>query len=139
MRLLFEESWMINGEDGKDALPDPLVSAVPAEDYFYVHQKDKSFGNNTQLMYFRSAGPVIAADIVNRTPMRYKGLIRVVDPGDMQIHLIVVPVEEGILIYGTMSAKTRDVKAFLDRARNSFTNRVVALAGWYARRLAEEF
>ena len=139
MRLLFEESWMIDGEKGREALPDPLVSSVPAEDSFYVHQKDKSFGSNTQLMNFRAAGQVIAVDIVNRTPMRYRGLIRVVDPGNMQIHLIAVPVEEGILIYGTMSARTRDVKAFLDRARNSFTNRVIALAGWYGRRMSDEF
>jgi hypothetical protein len=57
----------------------------------------------------------------------------------MQIHLIVVPVEEGLLLYGTMSAKTLNVKAFHDRARNSFTNRVIALTGWYGTRLDEEF
>ena len=57
----------------------------------------------------------------------------------MQIHLIVVPVEEGLLMYGTISAKTLNVKAFLDRARDSFTNRVIALTGWYRARLDEEF
>ncbi len=139
MRLLFEESWMIDGEDGKEPLPDPLVSVIPEEDFFYVHQKDKSFANNTQKMSFRASGGVIAANIVNQTPMRYKGFIRVADPGNVQMHLIAVPVEEGILVYGTMSAHTRDVKAFLDRARNSFTNRVIALAGWYKERLSEEF
>jgi len=57
----------------------------------------------------------------------------------MQIHLIVVPVLEGILMYGTISARTRDVKSFINRAQNSFTNRVIALSGWYQKQISEKF
>ncbi len=139
MRLLFEESWTIADEKSKEALPDPLVSSIPADDTIFIHQKDKSFGKNTQQMNFKVSPEAFAVNIINLSPMRYKGIIKVVNPGNMQIHLIVVPVEEGILIYGTMSARTRDVKAFIDRAQDSFTNRVIALAGWYRDRLLEEF
>ncbi|MCK5736745.1 MAG: hypothetical protein KAH21_09715, partial [Spirochaetaceae bacterium] len=121
------------------ALPDPLVSSIPSEDTIMVHQKDKSFSNNESSMTFHAGSNAFATEIINLTPMRYKGFIRIADPGDMQIHLIVVPVEEGLLMYGTMSAKTLNVKAFLDRARDSFTNRVIALTGWYRTRLNEEF
>ena len=140
MRLLFEESWAIADiRKPKEALPDPLVSTIPGEDTILIHQKDKSFSNNESSMTFRAGANAFATDIVNLTPMRYKGFIRIADPGNMQIHLIVVPVEEGLLMYGTMSAKTLNVKAFLDRAQNSFTNRVIALTGWYRTRLDEEF
>jgi hypothetical protein len=139
MRLLFEESWVIANPDDKEPLPDKLAISVPAQESIFIHQKDKSFGSNESVMTFRAASDVFAADIINLTPMRYKGIIKVVDPENMQVHLIVVPVEEGLLLYGTMSAKTRNVKAFLDRARNSFTNRVVALTGWYKDRLVDEF
>ena len=139
MRLLFEESWAVAGLDSDDPLPDPLVAAIPEEDSFLVHQKDKSFGKNLQEMTFRTRPDVFAVSIINQTPMRYMGLFKVVDPGNMQSHLIVVPVREGLLIYGTMSGRTREVKAFMDRARNSFTNRVIALTGWYRQRLTEEF
>ena len=139
MRLLFEESWAVADGESDDPLPDPLVAAIPEEDVFLVHQKDKSFGTNLQEMTFRARPDVFAVSIVNQTPMRYHGLIKVVDPGNMQSHLIVVPVEEGLLIYGTMSARTREVKAFMDRARNSFTNRVIALTDWYRLRISEEF
>ncbi|HAK46503.1 MAG TPA: hypothetical protein DCO79_11375 [Spirochaeta sp.] len=140
MRLLFEESWTIaKVKKPKVALADPLVSTIPAEDTIMIHQKDKSFNNNESSMTFRARSNAFAADIINLTPMRYKGFIRIADPGDMQIHLIVVPVEEGLLMYGTMSAKTLNVKAFLERAQNSFTTRVIALTGWYRARLGEEF
>jgi len=139
MRLLFEESWVIADPDDKEPLPDKLAASVPAQESIFIHQKDKSFGSNESVMTFRAASDVFATDIINLTPMRYKGLIKVVDPENMQVHLIVVPVEEGLLLYGTMSAQTRNVKAFLDRARNSFTYRVVALTGWYKDRLLDEF
>ncbi|MDF1567862.1 MAG: DUF6675 family protein [Spirochaetaceae bacterium] len=139
MRLLFEESWVIADPDNKEPLPDRLAVSVPAQESIFIHQKDKSFGSNESVMTFRAASDVFATDIINLTPMRYKGIIKVVDPENMQVHLIVVPVDEGLLLYGTMSAQTRNVKAFLDRARNSFTNRVVALTGWYKDRLLDEF
>ncbi len=140
MRLLFEESWVIaDVKKTKEALPDPLVNSIPGEETILIHQKDKSFGSNQSEMTFRSVSDAMAADLINISTMRYKGIFRVVDPENMQIHLIVVPVEEGLLMYGTMSAQTRNVKAFIDRARNSFTNRVIALTGWYKTRLVEEF
>ena len=140
MRLLFEESRAVaDAGRPRDVLADPLVKSIPAEDSIILHQKDKTFASNRSTMRFRAEGEAFAAEIVNITPMRYKGLIRVADPGNMQTHLIVVPVREGIVIYGTMAARTRDVRAFLERARNSFTNRVIALTGWYRLRLGEEF
>lgn len=140
MRLLFEESWVIADPDNsKEALPDPLVSTIPSEDSLFIHQKDKSFGSNESEMNFLAGSGAFASDVINLTTMRYKGIFKVVDPENMQIHLIVVPVEEGLLMYGTMSAQTRNVKAFLDRAQNSFTNRVIALTEWYGKRLNEEF
>ncbi len=140
MRLLFEESWAIaDVKKPEEALTDPLVSSIPAEDSILIHQKDKSFSNNESSMTFQAGANAFTTDIVNLTPMRYKGFIKIAKPGDMQIHLIVVPVEEGLLMYGTMSAKTLKVKAFLDRAQDSFTNRVIALTGWYRSRLDEEF
>lgn len=140
MRLLFEESRAVaDAGRPRDVLADPLVKSIPAEDSIIIHQKDKTFASNRSTMRFRAEGESFAAEIVNITPMRYKGLIRVADPGNMQTHLIVVPVREGIVIYGTMAARTRDVRVFLERARNSFTNRVIALTGWYRLRLGEEF
>lgn len=139
MRLLFEESWVISDGKSVTPLPDPLVKQIPVEDKIFIHQKDMSFGSNESEMTFRTAAGVFTADIVNLTPVRYKGMIKIVNPGDMQIHLMVIPVREGLLVYGTMSARTRDVKSFIDRARDSFTNRVIALTSWYETRITEEF
>ncbi len=140
MRLLFEESWVIPRlTSPRTSLPDPLVRTVPAQESIFIHQKDRSFATHESIITYLAHEGVLSAAIINQTPLRYKGLIRVVNPGNMQTHLIVIPVEEGLLMYGTISAKTKDVKLFLSRAEASFTNRVIALTGWYRTRLQEEF
>lgn len=140
MRLLFEESWVIpNPKQYLEALPDPLVTDIPPEDSFFIHQKDKSFSRNQSKITFLARHDAFATSIINISPLRYKGFLKVVNPGNMQTHLIVVPVQEGLLVYGAMVAKTLRIKSFLNRAEASFTNRVIALAQWYRERLGEEF
>jgi len=139
MRLLFAKSWVIANPKSKDPLPDPLLTGIPRESRIYMYQKDMSFGSNKTEITYRATAEALAADMVNLTPLRYKGIFKVVNKKDMQIHLIVIPVREGLLLYGAMSARTRDVKSFIDRAQNSFTNRVIALNGWYQEQLIEKF
>ncbi len=140
MRLLFEESWVIpDGSSPKEVLPDPFVDTIPVSDFIYIHQRDKSFAKNQSKMTFQAREDSFAATIVNITHLRYMGLLRVVNSGDMQTHIIVVPVKEGLLLYGAIAAKTLNIKAFRSKARDSFTNRVIALIGWYRNRLQEEF
>jgi len=140
IRLLFEESWAIaNLSNPKIALPDPIVEKITPLDTILIHQKDKSFGSNQSKATYRSVGRDMSIAIENLTPMRYRGIIRVVNPGKMQIRIIVIPVQEGLLIYGAMAAKTLNVKSFLKRARASFTNRIIALTEWYLKRITEEF
>ena len=140
IRLLFEESWAIaSPKKFRKALPDPIVDDIIPLDTILIHQKDKSFGNNQSEVTYRAVGRDMSIAIENLTPMRYKGLIRIVNPGNMQIRIIVVPVQEGLLIYGAMAAKTLNVKSFLKRAESSFTNRTIALTRWYLNRINEEF
>jgi len=139
-RLLFEESWTIASQSESEiALPDPIVDGIAPLDAILIHQKDKTFGSNQSRVTYSSVGHDISIAIENLTPMRYKGLIRVINPGKMQSRIIVVPVQEGLLVYGAMAAKTMNVKAFLKRAEASFTNRIIALTEWYLDHIAEEF
>jgi hypothetical protein len=49
----------------------------------------------------------------------------------MQIHLVIIPTDEGILFYGVTAADALNVSAFRKKANNSFYNRVKALYQWY--------
>jgi hypothetical protein len=132
MRALFVESWKIPDLDSaRDRLPDPVVSTIPTSDSFFIHQKDKSFGKHESEMGFVYDSPVIWSVIINQTPMYYKGFLRVINPQQLQIHLVVMPTDRGLLFYGISAADTINIKAFREKANNSFYNRVKALYAWY--------
>jgi hypothetical protein len=42
-----------------------------------------------------------------------------------------IPCKEGILYYGIMAADTLNIRAFKERANNSFYNRMVAVYHWF--------
>ncbi len=133
MRDFFVESWVIPSlEEKRTKLEDPLVTSIPARDSFLIHQKDLSFGRYESEMSFFHEDPVVWCQIVNQTSMYYKGFLRVIKPEKMQIHLLVIPTDEGILFYGITAADTLNIKAFREKANNSFYNRVKAMYAWYA-------
>ena len=140
MRTLFEESWAVSDpSDSKTKIPDPVVNTIPAMGTIYIYQKDKTFGKNFSRMEFRAGEKTFSSTIINITPMRYKGFIKVIDKENLQINFIIIPTTEGLLVYGAMGAETLNIKAFLDKAENSFKNRVIALSSWYEKRMQEEF
>ncbi|MBF9014915.1 MULTISPECIES: DUF6675 family protein [unclassified Oceanispirochaeta] len=132
MRDLFVESWMIPDLKSKNKMmDDPIVSTIPASDSIFIHQKDKSFGKHESEMEYIYDSPVIWSVIINQTPMYYKGFLKAINPEKMQIHLLAMPTDEGLLFYGITAADTLNIKAFREKANNSFYNRVKALYAWY--------
>ncbi len=132
MRELFVESWRIPSlDDPKTVLDDPVVSAIPDKESIFIHQRDRSFGKHESEMTYTYNAPVIWTDITNQTSMYYKSIIRAIKPEQLQIHLVVMPTDEGLLFYGITAAETINMKAFREKASNSFYNRVKALYNWY--------
>ncbi len=132
MRTFFSESWVIADlESPKERLPDPLVEKIPPRDTILIHQRDLSFKNHESTMDFVYREPLIWVYIINQTTLFYDGWLRAVGKGRMQIHLTVVPTEEGLLLYGITAARAINVGVFKKRANASFYNRLRALSDWY--------
>lgn len=131
MRVLFEESWVIDKENDKVHLPDPVVTEIPVRRTLWLHQKDSTFGSATNRMDFRSEKNEISAVIINMTPLYY-GIIKVIEPEAMQMHILIIPVQEGILFYGIAAGKTLNMKVFEKKAQRSFYNRIKALYSWFS-------
>lgn len=131
MRLLFEESFRIDNPKDKNPLPDLHFDSLPSEVSMDIHQKDLTFHNNESRLQLYPMKEVVYMEQVNHGPMRYNGLIRVIAPGNFQTRVLVIPCEEGLLYYGIMAADTLNIKAFKERANNSFYNRMKALSGWF--------
>ncbi len=132
MRDLFVESWQIPSPGrAEEKMADPLVEKIPLEESIFIHQKDKSFSKHESKMTFVYEAPMIWALTVNESSMYYKGFIRVMKPHHMQIDLLVIPTDKGLLFYGISAADTLKIKSFREKANKSFYNRVKALYAWY--------
>jgi len=131
MRVLFEESRRIPDLDQpKNSLDDNISGNLPGEEFFYVHQKDTTFGNSESLMTLYYDEPVISTVLVNQTDIRFK-ILKVIDKEKLEIHLVILPTDEGLLFYAVMGADTLKIKKFREIAHRSFENRIKALYAWY--------
>ena len=138
MKTLFEESWAIDDFESKQKISDPLVSELQPFDSISIYQKDNRFSKNQYTMSFRNEEVNLSTSIVNHTPLKVSGIIKLVDPENMQIHITIMPYQEGLAVYVMMAAAT-DTRSFRSRAQQSFANRAIALKNWFEQRLDEEF
>jgi hypothetical protein len=131
MRLLFEECWRIDNAEDRTPLADLSFTELPGQVEYTIHQKDLTFGANLSHVEISSSPESLLMTMTNLTNMKYDGWLKVIDRGNFQTGVLVIPVEEGILYYGVMSAKTLGLGFIVNKASNSFYNRMKALFIWF--------
>lgn len=137
MRLLFKESWLIDGVDTTNKIDDKQFSEIPLSGSILVHQKDSTFGSNISEISYNSAGDSVNMSINNLTDMWY-AIIKVVKKNEMNINLLIVPTREGLLFYGVTGAKTMKIKKIQNKAVKSLYNRIVSFNTWFSDQFAKE-
>jgi len=137
MRTLYAESYRIDDPDRKLRLPDlpaPQAQEVPAQESFFAFQRDLSFGANTYLYDFRSLAGGVSVEITNLTRMSY-GLIPLVAPKALKTRLLALAASDGIVFYAESDSASPG--PFRSKLEESFTNRAIALFGWFSARAAD--
>jgi len=142
MRLLFKESYLVAEKGSRAALPDPLAAApLPASAAFVCFQEDLSFGKNYYRLEYRYAPGAILLSYRNLGPMSY-GPVKAVGPGGLSRHIAGLRDGDSIILYGVVGARISSAlgleRLLMDKARESFRNRLAAVRGWYLRELQEE-
>jgi len=138
MRTLFYESYIIDDPEDRNGLPDPVWQVAPVQDQLFIYQRDSSFGKNILQLDYRTDGDAILLTMRNLTRMLYRGIVPAVGPQRLLLHLIVIPVEDYLLFYGSSGADPLSLLGMEERARTSFTNRIVALRDWFLDQLDSE-
>ena len=131
MRTLFYESYIIDNPDDRNRLPDPVWQIAPDHDQLHIYQRDSSFGKNILQLDYRADGDAILLTMRNLTRMLYRGIVPAVGPEQLILHIIVMPVGDYLLFYGSSGAAPIGLLGMEERARTSFHNRIVALRDWY--------
>jgi hypothetical protein len=138
MRTLFSESYVVDGPDAEERLPDPAVREIPAHSKLYVLQEDLTFGENIYAMEFRYSGDYFLLDSTNLTTMHYF-FFPMVKPENSVTLILLIPAGEEILFYGAVGAHTMRLLGLARSREDSFYNRLKAIYGWFTERMSAAF
>jgi hypothetical protein len=138
MRTLFAQSYVIDGPEKLQRIPDPLVQEIPAYTRLYVFQEDLTFGENVYRWEYRYSGQYFLVTNRNTTTMRYF-LLPMVKPEQSVTYILVIPAGREILFYGVTGAHTMSFFGLERTREDSFYNRLKAIYGWFTERIADSF
>ena len=136
MRIFFDQFYAVSGINDPERKEDPLVTTVPETDTITVFQQDLTFGKNYSTLIYKQEDRYISLSIKNLKTMWY-GIIPLIGPKHMQIHLIVFPFDDYIVFYGNSGVKTNISLFGIEKSKtDSFYNRIMALFNWFSNQIA---
>lgn len=132
MKTLFSQSYAVDNSTDRKRIADPLVSSLPQESTITIMQTDSRFGSNYYRVRYLTAPHAISMTMTNLTTLSIL-FIHVVLPGEMQLHLVVMPWKGSRLFYGSVVTKPTTMLGLKGLVRDAFHNRIVALYGWFSK------
>lgn len=129
-------SWRVSPQNKNQKLPDPVFTTIPAFQKATVFQKDNKLGEGLNEVTWKALpSGALVMTFRNLGSLNY-GILPLVDPGNLQMLFVVIPLSDQVLVYGVMETKTAQLFG-LERSKDeSFRNRMRALAGWLGQRIA---
>lgn len=133
MRTLYEASYLVAGPGDDAKRPDERLAGLPAyEETLYARQKDTSFGDNRYRLTLSSGPGFVRQSSTNITRMSI-GIVPVAAQEAVNVRLLVVSADEGLLFYVASSAKAAILPGLRGRLEESFVNRAAAAFTWFSR------
>jgi len=128
-RTLFEDVYVVDEEKAPQS--DILVFEIPEYDSFEIHMDEANLGEDYYLAEYRYDGGHMSFSLTNTSHITF--LFKVVESGNMQIDLLLLPFEDEILIYGYCGVKLANpgfVGKIMD-PYSSFFRRLYAMETWF--------
>lgn len=132
-RVLFDDVYTVDSKHIK--IDDMLVNTIPPYDSFEVHMNEANLGSDFYLAEYNYDGKNMSFSLTNTSTISF--LFKVVDKGDMQIDLLLMPMDDEILIYGYCGVKLANpdfVRKIMD-PYSSFFRRLYAMEIWFSNSL----
>jgi hypothetical protein len=135
MHLLYESSRVVDGNDTKRALPDPVYGTPPPELDLTVRQEDTTFGDNVYLYHYTAPADG-AAFIITQQNISTVTLAFVPVIGKHNLRSVVALLDAGpyLLIYSASLARAVMLPGIRDQMNTSIGNRTAALLAWFSKR-----
>lgn len=126
---LYKESYVTEKSNKKVVLPDP-VGDLTGELEIYALMEDNMLGKNLYRFLYMEDGNATGFYANNIDKMHF-GLIKIVEPENMRISLIVTDLGDYLLAYGVIGLDLFVIPGMENMINSSFTNRADAFFVWF--------
>lgn len=130
---LYKESYVTEKNNKKVVLPDP-VGDLTGELEIYALMEDNMLGKNLYRFLYMEDGDSTGFYANNIDKMNF-GLIKIVEPENMRISLIVTDLGDYLLAYGVIGLDFFVIPGMENMINSSFTNRADAFFVWFMENL----
>lgn len=138
MRTFYETSQVIDNPSSKKPLKDPFYTNPPAELTVYAQQKDLTFGDNMYQYDYYVYDNALVFIQQNLTSLS-AGIVPAVGKNKLRSMVAVIDAGKYLLVYAASCAKTVSLPGMKDRIGQSFSNRAVAVLGWFSQQADKVF
>ncbi len=125
-RILFDDVYAVN--EKKKRIDDPVIfSNIPEYDSFPIHMKEVNLGRDYYIAEYSYDSRNMLFTLTNTSNMSF--ILNVVKKENMQIDLLLIPLDNEILIYGYCGVKLENpdfVRKIMD-PYSSFFRRILAM------------
>ena len=140
MRILFNDSYVVDSPEKKNRIEDPLVNVIPEKSEIHIFMKFSSLGKNIYKVEYLFQGDHIIMKIENLTTMKFSiiPLIPVVKPHHFINYFIVFPGKNNSFIYGLACTRFRTFLGIGKSKEESLYNLLKALYNWFIESLNKD-
>ncbi len=134
-RVFYIRSSLVDNPSQRRPLQDPVPKSIEAVKTAWLLQEDSSFGNNLYSMRIQAPEPgYLELDLLNWEQIWY-GIAPVLGPQGLICKISISMRGQYLLFYGNTAINAARVFGLDEKARTSYTNRMLALFWWFCGRL----
>jgi len=131
------DSCRVDSAVTKRRMPDPVARVAPESASFVLYGRDALAGGVYYDLDFDASPSWYRVTLRNVTAMRSL-LLRLAEPGELLTAFYILPVGEGVLLYGITLARTPLIPGTVGLERTILADRMIAIGKWFAANLVGE-
>lgn len=130
MRVLYEESFVIDDPENDSIINNPVYSILPDSLIVFARQKDSTFGENKYRYHYYCKPDIFIFTQENLTSMKF-GFLTLIGANKLRSIIAVLDAEEYLVVYILSMANASPALWMERRIEQSFANRANAVMKWF--------
>lgn len=126
---LFSDPRIVTGPGSRESMPLPASLEAPKSAGFDFYFRDANFGPSWFRVEIDGSGPGFTVALTNSKALGI-AFIQAFSVGGLRMRFALVPVDEGLLVYGTCAAEPSPAASALVDMWSAMEKRLNAIRGW---------